>query len=100
MKNTWSAFNGSLPSNAKITKPVASMAAAAISGAAMRIQADGAARFSRRHGSSSMRHPRLPGAVRQGSAGHQQADGLDVEMRAGLRRGQPAGGQHGNPVAD
>src|ERR1700737_5323666 len=105
MKNTWSALSGSLPRKAKTRKLVASMAAAAISGAAMRIAADGEARLSSRHrngphGSSGIR------ALRQGAgrhfrgAGHQQPRRLDGELRAGMRRGQAARRQHGDSIAD
>src|SRR5258708_6447112 len=105
MKNTSSAFSGSLPRKAKIRKLVASMAAAAISGAAMRIAADGAARLSSRHcngphGSSGI-YALLRGAGNHWrGAGHQQADRFDGELRAGMRRGQAARRQHGNSIAD
>src|SRR5260221_10891957 len=98
MKNTSSALSGSLPRKAKIKKLVASMAAAAISGAAMRIAVDGEARRSSRHrngphGSSGIR------ALRRG-AGHQQSDRFDGELRARMRRGQAARRQHGDSIAD
>src|SRR5712675_1025570 len=105
MKNTSSAFNGSLPRKAKIRKLVASMAAAAISGAAMRIAADGEARLSSRHrngphGSSGIRTLWRGAGHHFRGAGHQQSDRFDGELRARMRRGQAARRQHGNAIAD
>src|SRR5882757_3838671 len=105
MKNTSSAFSGSLRRKAKIRKLVASMAAAAISGAAMRIAADGEARLSSRHrngphGSSGIRTLWRGAGHHFRGAGHQETDRFDGELRAGMRRGQSPLRQHGDSVAD
>src|SRR6266852_2772234 len=105
MKNTSSALSGSLPRKAKIRKLVASMAAAAISGAAMRIAADGEARLSSRHrkgphGSSGIDALWRDAGHHLRGAGHQETDRLDGELRAGMRRGQAARRQHGDSIAD
>src|SRR5258706_15812513 len=105
MKNTSSALSGSLPRKAKIKKLVASMAAAAISGAAMRIAVDGEARRSSRHrngphGSSGIRALRRGAGHHFGGAGHQQSDRFDGELRARMRRGQAPRRQHGDAIAD
>src|SRR6185312_10360930 len=85
---------GSWPSAANMAAPTTRVSAAAMTGAAIRIAADGSGRC------SILKSNGIPPGAILGKAGHQHADLLAVGPGADKRLGDAALADHQQPVAD